>query len=208
MKILPETLSSITNIIQWFYQNIKLVTPQVVQNLTTWPCLCTSVALGWLSGLKFCHPIVRSLHSTVFFQFSQSGDISSVQVQLRNNDEKRLSDANLWVQDCWTLAAVINYDWRPEIAGNEDWENDENDTSDDDPTPWSVDHHWPSVLSQDDHLDEGSLITLFQGLARILSTEEGEATTRLTASLQCSDSSKNTVSWVSIVWCWWWGTRC
>ena len=148
------------------------------------------------------------MHSTVFFQFSQSGDISSVQVQLRNNDEKRLSDANLWVQDCWTLPAVINYDWRPEIAGNEDWENDENDTSDDDPTPWSVDHHRPSVLSQDDHLDEGSLITLFQGLARILSTEECEATTRLTASLQCSDSSKNTVSWVSIVWCWWWGTRC
>ena len=52
------------NFHQWSYQDIRLVTQQVVKISPLGLACGASVALGWLSGFKFCHPIVRSLHYT------------------------------------------------------------------------------------------------------------------------------------------------
>ena len=46
------------------FHNLALLVVLVSRssNFHHWPLLCgASVALGWLSGFKFCHPIVRSL---------------------------------------------------------------------------------------------------------------------------------------------------
>ena len=50
---------------QWSYQDFRLATQQIVQIVTAAYLACgASVALGWLSWFKFCHPILRSLVAT------------------------------------------------------------------------------------------------------------------------------------------------